>query len=88
MPTGAWGIGDTRRGPGGDCGQGALEPPGPSGELGPKGNPGAGGAEEGRPPSASLKSVLEAVSSKVSFYKPTPVPNNSILYSRNKNVHL
>lgn len=47
-----------------------------------------GGAEEGRAPPASLKSVLEAVSFNVSFYKPTPIPNNSILYSRNKNAHL
>ena len=86
MSTGAWGIGGTRRGPGGDCGQGALEPPDPAGELGPRGNPGAYGVQGGQ--NSSLKNVLEAVSFKVSFYKPTPIPNNSILNSRNKNIHL
>ena len=37
--------------------------------------------------STSLKDVPKAVSFKMSLYKPTPTPNNDILYSRSENLY-
>lgn len=53
----------------------------------PKGVPEPGGAEEGRAPACPTEECAGGCFN-VSFYEPTPIPNNSVLYSRNKNAHL